>query len=146
MMRRLPSSRWAGLIALAFGLSWLSGCGEGSSYEGPQRAPVKGKVTLDNEPVDGGTITFKPVNPDGRTASTLIRGGTYEIPEDKGPTLGNYKVAITWSKPINPPSEENPDAPVPSKEAIPEKFNKETTLEEEIQAGENVLDFELSSK
>jgi hypothetical protein len=129
---------------LALGMCWIAGCG-GPRYDGERRAAIEGSVSLDGQPVDGGTINFMPVDSGGRVASALISGGRYEIPEERGPTPGKYRVEISWNKPLGPVDEENPDAPQPSEQVIPAKYNQNTELERDIAAGKNELDFPLTS-
>jgi hypothetical protein len=100
---------------------------------------------LDGQPVDGGTINFMPVEADGRVASALITAGRYEIPEERGPTPGKYRVEISWNKPLGPLNEDNPDAPQPSEQVIPPKYNRNSELEHDIASGKNELDFPLTS-
>ena len=147
MGRRMQYSSLVGLsVCAALGLCWLAGCGGKATYKGPQRAAVSGTVSLDDQPVTGGTITFKPLDAEGRTASAMIQDGRYDIPEEKGPNPGKYRVEITWDKPLGPPNEDNPDAPPPkSNQVIPAKYNKESTLDRDIESGKNELNFELTS-
>ncbi len=133
---------WATLVAL--GTCWVAGCG-GPSYEGSPRAALEGAVTLDGQPVDGGTINFMPMDSGGRAASALIRAGQYEIPEERGPTPGKYRVEISWNKPLGPVDEENPDAPQPSEQVVPARYNENSELERDIASGKNELDFALTS-
>ena len=133
---------WAACLAL--GMSWIAGCG-GPRYQGDPRAAIEGSVSLDGQPVDGGTINFMPVDSDGRVASALISGGRYEIAEERGPTPGKYRVEISWNKPLGPVDEENPDAPQPSEQVVPAKYNQNTELERDVTAGKNELDFPLTS-
>jgi hypothetical protein len=123
---------WAACLAL--GMCWIAGCG-GPRYQGEPRGAIEGTVSLDGQPVDGGTIDFMPVEPDGRVASALISGGRYEIPEERGPTPGKYRVEISWNKPLGPLNEDNPDAPQPSEQVVPAKYNRNSELERDIARG-----------
>lgn len=123
----------------------LIGCGG----PGPQRAAINGTVTYDGESVGQGTITFVPTgDTKGTSAGGEIKDGKYSIPSDKGTTLGKYKVQIRWSKKTGKQIEMGSPAPPGTKidevaEAIPAKYNTETTLEKEVTTAKHVFDFKL---
>ncbi len=151
-IRLRQTGRFLSLTLLA---ALLTGCGEDPpTYDGPERAAVAGKVTLNQQPVSGGTIRFVPEDSKNRTVETLIAEGEYEFPEHMGPNLGAYKVEIRWSRSTDSgdtdPTEnegQNPALPPVIKrsetEAIPEKYNDKTELKEDIKSGENKFDYAL---
>jgi len=126
----------------------LSGCGS----SGPPRGSVQGKVTLDGQPVEQGTITFLPTGgTTGPSAGGVITGGQYSIEEDKGPVAGKSRVEIRWERKTGkkvPAGSPSPPGTMIDQvaEAIPAKYNSKSTLEKEIKEGDNTLDFELTSK
>lgn len=136
---------WTSAIAL---MSVASGCGGGGadSYEGPKRASIKGKVTFDGAPVDGGVIAFVGHSGDSqRKSGGPIVNGEYDIPEAKGPNAGHYRVEILWPKPTGQ-KVKDPDTGAETdlkRNVIPDKYNANSELIRDISAGENVLDFEL---
>ncbi len=155
----LLSSAGAGVWVLAFSAALVlaAGCRGGASYDGPPRAAVKGKVTLDGNPLPYGSISFMTSGSAGgtRNASAGIRNGEYAIAEENGPNLGVYTVSITGFGKAPPPAAQ-PTAegePAPTQEnvdlgpqVVPKKYNGETQLKADIKAGPNVCDFELKSK
>jgi hypothetical protein len=80
-------------------LSLALGCG-GSSPSPPQMVSVKGKVWLENEPINAGMIVFHPdAPPDPRVmppTATIQPDGSYELMTgvQPGAMAGNYKVVI----------------------------------------------------
>lgn len=121
------------------------GCGAGEDKI--SRQAVSGTVTLDNQPVEQGTITFFPAQPTGLVASGLIAAGKYEISKDVGPSPGGYRVVISAPDPktVTTVSEEMPGStPRPPKDLIPPQYNANSTLNAEVKAGDpNVFDFPL---
>lgn len=123
----------------------LIGCGS----SGPQQAALSGSVTYDGTPVADGRITFIPTaGTKGVSAGDVIKDGKYSIPADKGPTYGKYRVEIKWSKKTGKQIEMGSPAPPGTKvdevvEAIPTKYNTESTLEKEINSPKQTIDFKL---
>ncbi len=74
----------------------LSGC---SSDGLPKRYAVSGTVTYKGEPVEQGTINFRPADPTTQRAATgQISDGFYRLTTNKpndGAIPGSYKVTIT---------------------------------------------------
>jgi hypothetical protein len=134
------AARYMAVLSLLIGALAAAGC-RGRGYEGQRRAAVSGMVTLGGQPVDGGVIQFVPVGGDGRKASTSISGGRYDIPEARGPNLGPHRVMINWPKPTGQVSADGEG--METVEAVPAEYHAESTLEVELQAGENTHDFEL---
>lgn len=131
------------IVVLLLILSPL-GCGN----SGPQQAAVSGTVSYDGAPVADGRITFVPLGDKGASAGDVIKDGKYSIPADKGPTFGKYKVQINWSKKTGNQVEVGSPAPKGTKvdevkEAIPAKYNAQTTLEKEVNSARLVIDFPL---
>lgn len=103
------------LLALA-----ISGCGETTS----EKAQVKGKVTLNGEPVKGGTILLAPLSASGETASGEVQpDGTFTLSTAQsgdGAPIGknrvSYKPPVTATEPPedwdsskgDPPREKSP--------------------------------------
>lgn len=116
-------------------LALLSGCGDGA-------AEVRGKITYDGKAIEAGAIQFVPVDGKSRTAGSVITNGEYSarVP------IGLMKVSISGSKTVGTKKLYNtPNSPeMPLKvEALPEKYNQDTTLEYEVKPGENNKDFVL---
>jgi hypothetical protein len=118
----------------------LAGCG-GSA------ASATGTVTYDGTPIDDGTINFVPEKSDGRKpVGEKITNGKYEIPSGRGLAAGKYKVEITWTKAAGPRKGEkvDPDVTSGSNQALPDKYNKQTTLTADVKAGSNEINFPLT--
>jgi hypothetical protein len=129
----------AGILVAA--LLILSGCAPNSKM-----AEVKGKVTLDDLPVENGGITFIPLDGKSPTGGGLIQKGEYS---GKAPIGGN-RVEIHWSKPTGKMkalynTEQKLERPETT-EAIPAKYNVKSELTLEVKPGKNEKDWELKSK
>jgi hypothetical protein len=135
---------WMPLVAL---LVVTVGCG------GTNRGAVSGEVTLDGEPVDGGTVTFTPAGGGAADAAAWakIEGGRYSISAAEGPGVGTSRVEIRWDRktgkqiPAVPPAP--PDTMIDeTAEAIPPRYNTRSELKAEVKPGDNTFDFELKSE
>ena len=120
----------------------ILGCGDGSG-----RMSVKGKVTLDDQPVEAGSIVFLPSG-EGTKAAAAIEKGEYAIAADEGLKPGTYRVEVSWFKPTGRKMESaDPGIMIDeTREAVPAKYNANSTLTAEITAGANVKDFPLTTK
>jgi hypothetical protein len=131
------------LSALAIGsLLALAGCGKGSAPS------VHGKVTLDGESVTQGSISFFPEAVKGPRAAAAIEQGVYALAPHEKLTPGKYRVEISWRKPTGKkiPSADPGIMIDETREAVPTKFNSDSTLIAEIAHGETEKDFDLTSK
>ena len=127
-------------LLLALGLAALTGCGQS----------VQGTVTLDGNPVDGGTISFTPKQEGGpgTKAGGPIVGGKYSLNGGKAPASGSYRVDISWPKPTGQriPTPGDPEVQMDeTAESIPANYNSASTLTADVKTGSNVIDFELKS-
>ena len=117
-----------------------------------QRGGVAGKVTLDGAALETGSISFLPIEgTESPTAGAVITNGAYEIPRDKGPMPGIFRVEIRAQRKTGNKIPAGSPAPPgtlvdETVEAIPARYNKESTLRAEVKAGANPLNFELSTK
>ncbi len=114
-----------------------TGCGAAG------RGAAAGKVTLDGQPVEGGVVTFVPIDAEqGQPAWADIVAGEYSLPASRGPALGPNRVEIRWPRktgrkaPYDPQMDE-------MREAIPDRYNRESELRVDVKPGRNRLDFEL---
>jgi len=111
-------------------------------------ASIYGKVTLDNEPVASGSIVFLPSSGPGKKAAAAIENGLYSIAAaDKLPP-GSYRVEISWRKPTGRqiPSADPGIMTDERREAVPARYNTESTLTADITTGDVEKNFELVSK
>jgi hypothetical protein len=113
----------------------------------PNKATVKGRVTLDGVAVEKGAVQFSPL--DGKTSTGkpgMIENGEYaaEIP------VGTMRVVINAPKKSGKKRKlyDTPDSPVveDTVEAIPAKYNKDSILKKDIQPGEQTINFDLTTK
>jgi hypothetical protein len=134
--------RFRALIFVLLGCVVSVGCG------GENLSSLHGKVTLDGAPVTSGNIVFLPEGSEGRKAAAAIENGNYTVPAEEGLTPGKYRVELSWRKPTGRkmPSADPGISMDETKEAIPARFNTESTLTAELAAGEATKDFALSSK
>ncbi|MGL6096931.1 MAG: carboxypeptidase regulatory-like domain-containing protein [Fimbriiglobus sp.] len=96
---------------------------------------VKGQVTLDGEPLNRALVGFFPEQGRGSYGYTDAEG-RYNLmytPDKAGVPAGKCIVRITTAEDE-------------TKERLPKKYHAETALAEEVKTGENVFDFQLSSK
>jgi len=149
-------SRFAWTTACVLALLLLAGCGS----KGPRLASVKGKVTLDGQPLANAIVTFTPVA--GGPASTGVTNsnGEYELACQlgKGAVVGQHKVSVRSQPPTqtgagavssDDPSyqyggEDSSRAPV-FQEKIPAKYNTNTTLVREVKPGSNEINLDLTT-
>jgi hypothetical protein len=100
--------------ALIVGLLVLvAGCG-GSGL----KAKVSGKVTLDNQPLTKGSVTFSPKSAEGRIAYGEIDGsGNYTLKtnNEEGAAPGDYDVTVRATG-------EPPASDIPPPLLTPEKY------------------------
>ena len=110
------------------------------------RRSVSGTVTLDNEPVSGGSILFLPTSEGGYKGAEDIIDGKYAIPAERGLLPGKYRVEIRWAKPTGKqiPSGDPGIMTDERLEAVPAKYHTASALTVEITAGENKHDFALT--
>ena len=146
---------WQALLAGSL-LLVFAGCGPA---EGPE---VKGKVTLDGQPLADAQVVFEPMGKDdvelgGGMAKTGPNGEFEFIPDETtGQTLAPGQYAVVISKKIdkqgNTPNEEDfgqLEAAGMLRQVLPARYSQrsETTLAAEIKAEEpNQLTFDLKSK
>lgn len=122
-------------------LGLLCGC------SGQKAASVHGQVTLDGEPVSAGSIVFLPAAAGGRKAAAAIEGGAYSIPASEQLAPGSYRVEISWHKPTGRkiPSADPGMTMDETREAVPARYNSDSTLTAEI-GGDAEKDFALTSR
>jgi hypothetical protein len=110
-----------------------------SGVDRPDLAPVSGVVTLDGQPLANAIVTFQPDfggmesgtkigNSVGRTDAT----GRYTLEysrDARGAALGKHKVEI-----------------IDSEGLLPAEYHRLTTLQTEVTAGSNKINFDLKSK
>jgi hypothetical protein len=125
----------------------IAGCGR-QDYPGAKRFPLSGKVTVDGQPLDWGSISFIPPSGDLRVSGDVIKDGSYSVPEEKGANAGKYKVEIRWNKKTgkkkrDPDSGEMYDERL---EGLPPRYHANSELSADVPAQQNTFDFDLKSQ
>lgn len=126
-------------MLLALSLLAASGCGS--------EAKVSGKVTLDGQPLESGTIMFVPADGKGQPQSGEIKNGQYSVNVEPGSKI----VQITSSKVVGqkPRYENSPNSPIDdiSEQIVADEYNTKSTLKANVKAGSSELPpFEVKPK
>lgn len=130
--------------ALVFMVS--AGCGNVAEDQ-PQLGEVTGQVTLDGKPLVDANVYFQPIEGGRNSTGVTDEQGNFTLGylrELKGAKIGRHKVRIsTYVEPVKGDDGKltNPG----KKELVPDKYNKNSELEEEVKAGDNTITFELTS-
>ncbi len=122
----------------------VAGCGGGGGSDQPDLGTVSGVVKLDGEPLANANVEFQPEEGRPSTATTND-DGEYELKytfETKGAKIGTHKVMI-WTFQEGDSDDGTPTVLV--EEKVPVVYNRDTTLEETVEAGSQEIDFELDS-
>ena len=116
----------------------LAGCGSDDDL-----ARVKGKVTLNGEPLEGAIVQFQPTAEGGSPSA------------GKTDAKGRYKLMYTFNSPGAMPGEhvvsirtagayyEDEDCQAAQQERVPAKYNSQTELKRTVKPGRNTIDFDL---
>lgn len=148
-MMRMIESFSRPLIAAAFPLvlgllvaTW-AGCGGDASL-----APVSGSVTFDGQPVQGGVVTFSPIQSETTGSKPALgevgANGAFQLgtnAKGDGAAVGRHRVLYSAPLPEAPPAEEGKHAealpPSPYAGLMPKE------AEVEVKAGANQINIEL---
>jgi len=125
----------------------LAGCSSKPADQ-PPLGRVRGKITMNGQPLPGVDVVFVPEK--GRPSeATTDKAGRYDlsyIGSTKGAKLGPHKVSI---RPAETSLDEAPAdgaSPAAPRPVIPAKYNKRSELTADVKAGSNTIDFALESK
>jgi hypothetical protein len=140
------------VIAQCILLSFMVGCGGASS----QRAVVNGSVKFDGQPVETGMIALLPIEGTvGPSSGAEIKKGQYNIPKDRGPIPGKYRIEITATRSAGTIEVKGVEGATGGLSGsgtvnqiemfIPDIYNTKSTLVEELKPGSNQKNFELKS-
>ncbi len=114
----------------------LAGCGPGDGL-----ATVKGKVTLNGEPLEGAIVQFQPTAEGGSpSAGKTDAKGRYELMytfDQPGAMPGEHVVSIRTA------AEYYDEEDAEGEERIPAKYNSQSELKRTVEPGRNTFDFEL---
>jgi hypothetical protein len=142
-MSRVPTAILLGVFVLTL----LVGCGQG---DGKHNA-ISGQVTLDGKPLEQGSILFTMIDGSNRTAAGgVIEKGRYQLTSTNGPGLGSNRVEIhalrKTGRTVPKPFPANHEMIEEQVEAIPLRFNSQSTLTFEVKPGDNTANFDVTSK
>ena len=115
----------------------VGGCGESDCM-------VHGTVTLDDEPLANGTISFLPKDDQTPTAGGVIEKGRYRLEVQPGPKT----VQITASRVVGQEAPYEGDSTTlldVTEQILPPRYNANSELVAEIVDGANTQDFVLTS-
>ncbi len=132
-----PSSSIRPLAFLLLFVS-LAGCSDADHV-----APVTGTVRFQQQPLAGAIVRFQPRRGGSPSTAVTDESGRYELRYSRellGAEIGDHSVSISTYSAGNPDAEP-PRAPVP--ERIPARYNAESELTAQVQAGNNQIDFQL---
>ena len=118
-----------------------------SEGNGPQRAPARGTVTVDGEPLENGMLQFTPTQGNsGPVAGTVITNGEYSVAKKLGPVVGTNRVQISGTRKTGKTIKTEIGMLVDERiSVVPEQYDSQSFLIREVKAGNNVFDFALSS-
>lgn len=120
-----------GVAVLSISVAGLVGCG------GPSKSTVKGKITYEGKPVDGGQISFSPTGGEeaAPTTTDVNSDGTYELEA----VVGKNSIEYLAPQPEITPevTEANPAKPSPFDGLVPK------SKEAEVKSGEQEINIEL---
>lgn len=128
-------------LALSLALLLLVGCDGG-----PEIASVEGTVTMDGQPLPYASVVFYNQNSRPAGAST-DENGSYVLTFSKGRQGAMPGRSIVRISTIRDGGSDVNGMPTPgSKETVPMRYNAQTELEFDVQAGQkNIADFHLTS-
>lgn len=132
-------------LLCTFLLALLAGCGNSAG-----RQALQGSVTLDNAPLEQGTVRFIPVQgTNGPSAGGEIKKGEFSIAADKGVLCGSFRVEITASRKTGQKVRDRFTGEMTelNTQFLPPRYNSNSELTAEVKnGGENRFEFALHSK
>ena len=122
------------------------GCGK----DEVPRNNVTGEVKLDGKPLERGSILFVPSDgTKGVVAGGSIDAGKYQLNSATGPVTGTNRVEIRAIKKtgrmVQKPMVPRGEMMEETAEAVLPRFNSNSTLKVQIQAGDNTCNFDVTS-
>lgn len=134
-------------VALMVSLT-LCGCGGGGA-DVPELGSVTGTVTVDGTPIEGATVEFIPQAGGRPSTATTDAQGKYELQwsgENMGAAIGTHKVVIRTERAGFSPEGDEGVAVEARPELLPPEYNDDSTLNQEVAAGDQTIDFALETK
>lgn len=116
----------------------LTGCGSEDGL-----AKVKGKVTLDGQPLEGAVVQFQPTGGNSSSSAGITDSeGRYELMftfTTPGAIPGEHIVSIRTAKSYY----EEERCGDEKDERVPTRYNSRTELSRTVEPGRNTIDFDL---
>jgi len=137
--------RWRMVVMLA--VVCCAGCWGGGPDDMPDIAPVTGTLTLDGQPLGMAHIIFTPIDGGQTSEAYSDPTGQYALVYKRdimGAKIGKHKVVVTTFEEPESTDDGKTIGGVP--ERVPAKYNANTTLQFDVNSGENVIDLQLTSK
>ena len=116
------------------------GCSESTTH-----GVIKGKVTLDGQPLKEGTVRFVPMDDDSQTSSAAIADGEFVATVPVGKVRIQYSAPKLMGKQKMYETEASPSVDVFG-ELLPERYNVRSELELTVEPGKNSHKVDLDSK
>lgn len=126
--------RYAGVIVLSLGIAVVPGCGGGDR---PPLGRVHGRITLDGKPLVHASVDFVPQGGGRAATGDTDAAGDYElkyIRDIMGAKVGAHTVRVNGGR----------DA-AGAATTVPDRYNVKSTLKAEVAAGDNVINFDLTT-
>ncbi len=137
--------RFCSAVVLAVCLTFVSGCGSGNGL-----IPVRGRVLLDDQPIEGAAVMFQPVSGGLPATATTGANGEFELEtsQAKGATAGENKVSVAKQVAITSNRKTEESEIVPMKSLTPPKYASPQTsgLSVDVQKGMKPVELKLISK
>jgi hypothetical protein len=124
------------MIVLFIGIAGVSGCGGGGDR--PPLGAVHGRITLDGKPLGAARVVFEPKDSGRQSFGRTDGEGNYELTylrDMMGAKVGSHIVRIR-----------NAHDRAGLTETVPARYNVKSTLEAEVAAGDNAIDFDLTTR
>ncbi|WP_165227889.1 hypothetical protein [Aquisphaera insulae] len=122
------------------------GCGQDDGY---RRVAVSGKITVDGNPLETGTISLVPIQA-GPAVQAKIAAGEYAIARSEGPAAGAYRVEVysVQSTGRKVADGDNPGELIDeARNIIPERYNLRSELRAEVKPdGDQQFNFAVDTK
>jgi hypothetical protein len=117
----------------------VGGCSRttGPDYE---LANVSGTITMDGAPLEGVDVIFEPMAAGSLSFGTTDDKGVYQLYHNvhvKGCGLGEHRVRLNKIG--------KPGTPDDTKNLLPPQYNENSQLTANVQAGDNMFNFDLKS-
>jgi hypothetical protein len=112
---------------------------------------VHGSVTLDGKPVESGAVQLVPLDGHAPTAGAQIVDGRFQTRAQ----VSKYRVKIDSNIAVGPDGKKvDPNRKIDKyskadftiKQLVPDKYNRDSTLELDVKSGLNEPKFDLTSK